>query len=308
MPSNAPPSPAHTAPDSMLDQIFTAIPGQWEKVIATVLLILIGAALSHLWARYLARGEISPEKRRLHLVWARNLIWFLIVFIIVSVWASTITGFALSLAAVAGAMLIVSKELLMCVLGYLFVTLVRPFKIGDVVEIGSLHGRVIDIDMFATSLVEMGYAGQLTGKTAEFPNAMLLTQPLKNTALGDDYVLHLFRMPIPEHASRDLDRVEAAALSAADQATSAWREQAEAHFRRLADENFFDFSTGRSKVMWDFSDPAGLALVVRVACPAAMRPQVEQAVFRDTWRALGATAATALREDGARHVAARDET
>ncbi|MHB1429574.1 MAG: mechanosensitive ion channel family protein [Rhodocyclaceae bacterium] len=279
--------PPNAQPGSFLDQLFAAIPGQWEKVIATVLLIFIGAALSHLWARYLARGEISAEKRRLHLVWARNVIWFLVSFIIVSVWASTIAGFALSLAAVAGAVLIVSKELLMCVLGYLYVTLVRPFKVGDLVEIGPLHGRVIDIDMFATTLAEVGYAGQLTGKTAEFPNGMLLTTPLKNTALTGDYVLHLFRMPIPEDAVRDLDRVEAAVLAAVDQATGAWREEAEAHFRRFADENFIDWSSGRNKVLWDFSDPARLVLVVRVACPSAMRLKVEQAVFRDTWRALG---------------------
>ncbi|EXU78486.1 hypothetical protein AX13_12455 [Comamonas aquatica DA1877] len=93
---------------STLNDLFVAIPGQWEKVIATFLLIAFGMALSHLWARYLARGEISAEKRRIHLVWARNVIWFLVLFIIISVWASTIAGFALSLAAVAGAVLIVS--------------------------------------------------------------------------------------------------------------------------------------------------------------------------------------------------------
>jgi len=59
--------------------------------------------------------------------------------------------FALSLAAVAGAVLIVSKELLMCVLGYLYITFVRPFKVGDLIEINQLHGRVIDIDIFATT-------------------------------------------------------------------------------------------------------------------------------------------------------------
>ena len=72
-----------------------------------------------------------------------------------------------------------------------------------------------------------------------------------------------------------------------DLANAEWREQAETHFRRFADENFIELSSGRSKVLWDFSDPEHLMLVVRVACPSAMRLKVEQAVFRDTWRALG---------------------
>jgi len=271
---------------STLNELFVAIPGQWERVIATFLLIAFGMALSHLWARYLARGEISAEKRRIHLVWARNVIWFLVFFIIISVWASTIAGFALSLAAVAGAVLIVSKELLMCVLGYLYITFVRPFKVGDLVEINQLSGRVIDIDIFATTLAELGYGGQQTGKVAEFHNGLLLTTPLKNTSLTGEYVLHLFRMPIPQEATHDLDKVEAAALSAADQATQAWQADAEAHFRRISVESFIAFPSGRNKVLWDFSDPDKLMLVVRVACPSDRRLKVEQAIFRDTWRAL----------------------
>ena len=274
---------------STLNDLFVAIPGQWEKVIATFLLIAFGMALSHLWARYLARGEISAEKRRIHLVWARNVIWFLVLFIIISVWASTIAGFALSLAAVAGAVLIVSKELLMCVLGYLYITFVRPFKVGDLVEINQLSGRVIDIDIFATTLAELGYGGQQTGKVAEFPNGLLLTTPLKNTSLTGEYVLHLFRMPIPQEATDDLDKVEAAALSAADQATQAWQADAQAHFRRISVESFIAFPSGRNKVLWDFSDPEKLMLVVRVGCPSDLRLKVEQAVFRDTWRALRST-------------------
>ena len=272
---------------STLTDLFNAIPGQWEKVIATVALIAIGMLFSHLWARYLSRGEISAEKRRLHLVWARNVIWFMIFTIVVSVWASTIAGFALSLAAVAGAMLIVSKELLMCVFGYLYITLVRPFKVGDLIEINQLNGRVIDIDMFATTLAELGYAGQLTGKVAEFPNGMLLTTPLKNTSPTGDYVLHLFRMPLPEGAEHDLDQVETAALAAADEATRTWQAEAEAHFRRISDESFIAFPSARSKVLWDFSDPKQLLLVVRIACPAQQRLKVEQFIFRETWRALG---------------------
>jgi small-conductance mechanosensitive channel len=274
---------------STLNDLFVAIHGQWEKVIATFLLIAFGMALSHLWARYLARGEISAEKRLIHLVWARNVIWFLVLFIIISVWASTIAGFALSLAAVAGAVLIVSKELLMCVLGYLYITFVRPFKVGDLVEINQLSGRVIDIDMFATTLAELGYGGQQTGKVAEFPNGLLLTTPLKNTSLTGEYVLHLFRMPIPQEATDDLDKVEAAALAAADQATQAWQADAQAHFRRISVESFIAFPSGRNKVLWDFSDPDKLMLVVRVACPSDLRLKVEQAVFRDTWRALRLT-------------------
>ena len=276
--------------DTLTDRLLAAIPGNWEKVIATLLLVLLALLLSYLWSRYLARGEISPQKRRLHLVWARNLIWFVVLLVIISVWASTIAGFALSLAAVAGALLIVSKELLMCVHGYLYVTLVQPFKVGDVIEFDQIRGRVIDIDMFATTLIETDVAGQVTGSLVEFPNGMLLTAPLRNTSPTEGFTLQHVRIPVPEDLLHDLDRVEQAALAAADQVTSDWREQAMAHFRKVSATLFIDFPSGKSKVSWDFSDPEHLVMVVRVACPVEQRSNVGQAVFRETWRRLAAAA------------------
>jgi len=280
-------------PHSFLDSLLAAIPGRWEKVIITLLLIAGALLLSHMWARYLARGQISSEKRRMHLVWARNVIWFVVVLVIVSVWASTIAGFALSLAAVAGAMLIVSKELIMCVQGYLYATLVQPFKVGDVVEFKALRGRVIDIDMFATTLAELDASGRLNGKVAEFPNGLLLTTPLKNISPTGDFALHFIRIPMPERLQHevDLDRLEEAAMLAAEHATSPWQEDASAHFRKLSEESFIPFPSGRSKVSWDFSDPKHLVLVVRVACPTKERSRIEQTVFKDTWKALDATRA-----------------
>ena len=276
--------------DTLTDRLLAAIPGNWEKVIATLLLVLLALLLSYLWSRYLARGEISPQKRRLHLVWARNLIWFVVLLVIISVWASTIAGFALSLAAVAGALLIVSKELLMCVHGYLYVTLVQPFKVGDVIEFGQIRGRVIDIDMFATTLIETDGSGQVTGSLVEFPNGMLLTAPLRNTSPTEGFTLQHVRIPVPEDLLHNLDRVEQAALAAADQVTSDWREQAMAHFRKVSATLFIDFPSGKSKVSWDFSDPEHLVMVVRVACPVEQRSNVGQAVFRETWRRLAAAA------------------
>lgn len=270
----------------LFERLADIIPGQWEKVIATAILVAMGLLASHLWARYLSRGEISAEKRRLHLVWARNVIWFVVLLVIVSVWASTIAGFALSLAAVAAAILIVSKELVMCVHGYLYVTLVQPYKMGDVIEFNGLHGRVVDIDMFATTLVEFDKAGQRTGKVAEFPNGLLLTHPLKNASPTGVYTLHAIRLPLPAGAAQDLDAAEAAARAAADRATAAWRDDAMDHFRRASEENFIALPSGKTKISWDFSDPEQLLLVVRVACPSDERARVEQAIFRDTWRTL----------------------
>jgi hypothetical protein len=44
--------------------------------------------------------------------------------------------------------------------------------------------------------------------------------------------------------------------------------------------------SGKNKLSWDFSNPEFPLLVVRVARPSGQFAKVEQAVFRDIWRAL----------------------
>jgi len=278
-----------------LQRIAALIPGQWERVIATVLLLAVGFLVSQMWTHYLGRGDVPAERRRLHMVWARNVIWAVVLFTIVSVWASTIAGFALSLAAVAGATLIVSKELLLCVLGYVYMSVVRPFKFGDVIEIGTVHGRVIDVDMLATTLAEHGDSGLPTGKTAAFPNALLLTLPLKNTSSTGDFMLHFLRIAVPVEVARNLAQIEAAATAAAVEATKAWQTQAEAHFRQVADQSFVELPTGRIRVFWDFDDPERLLLCIRLACPGesggalppGRRPELRRTAHRPHPRVLG---------------------
>ncbi len=63
-------------------------------------------------------GALPGARRDVErLVWARNTIWLAVLLDIAAVWATTIAGFGLSLAAVAGALPILGKELVMCVHG-----------------------------------------------------------------------------------------------------------------------------------------------------------------------------------------------
>ena len=78
---------------------------------------------------------------------------------------------------------------------------------------------------------------------------------------------------------------QAITRSHADHATADWREEAMTHFLKVS-ENFIALLSGRTKVSWDFSNPEHLVLIIRVACPVGQRAKVEQAIFRDTWRAL----------------------
>lgn len=261
------------------------------RIAATGVTVAAGLLLMRLWSRYLLRSSADrPSARtREKLVHARNLLMVGVALIVVAIWASKIAGMFLSLAAVAGAMLLVSKELLMCVLGYGLITTSRSFRVGDFIEIGAMRGRVVDIDVFATTLAETGSAHQLTGKTLSVPNSTMLSQPVRNSSATGEYIVDLLAIVVPFDV--DFEQAERAALNAASHVTRAWQAAANAHLQHIEGVQFVDLPSSEPKVLWESHDTKGHTMVVRFACPMMKRVTAEQEIFRRFW--LGYRAARA---------------
>lgn len=90
----------------------------------------------------------------------------LILFIL---WQSEINEFALSVTAIAVAIVVASKEIILCFTGSIQRASSRSFRVGDWIEVGKLCGEVIEHNMMATVIQEIDlHHGQYhyTGKTA----------------------------------------------------------------------------------------------------------------------------------------------
>jgi small-conductance mechanosensitive channel len=198
----------------------------------------------------------------------------------------------LSVAALAGAILIVSKELILCIFGYAQITLFRPFKVGDFVEIGGNKGRVIDIHAFYLTLAETGALNQLTGKTLTLPTQMVLLHNIRNESATGEYLVVLYTIPLPLGVS--LEKAEAHALQAADRATSGSQAAAENHFKKIEDAFFLDLPSAKPKVLWQAADEKKLLMTIRFACLAEDRVSMEQRIFKEFWQAMYSPHATVL--------------
>lgn len=228
-----------------------------------------------------SRNEHSDVLRG-KLVWTQNLIRLLALIAIVVIWASKIAGAIVSLAALVGALLLVHKELLMCISGYGLIMFTRPYKIGDYIEVGSQSGRVIDINMFSTLLSETSSVNQLTGKTVSFPNSLLYSTAVRNVSATGTFIVSLYRMAVPLNTNFDL--AEECAIKAAHQVTAAWQALADEHLRGIESDGFLDLPSSRPKVLWESPNEKHHALTIRFACPMVERVTAEQDLFRLFWR------------------------
>ena len=79
--------------------------------------------------------------------------------------------------AILAALVIGTKELIMCFLGSIVKAGSNAFSLGDRIRIGDIEGDVIDQNLLSTQLQEVA-EGQYSGQLVSLPNSMFLNQAI----------------------------------------------------------------------------------------------------------------------------------
>lgn len=176
---------------------------QLDLLASLLLLVVLWIARKIVVGTIRARTELPPHDQRRLIATSRNVFLFLLLMGLVLIWAPQLRTFALSLTAVAVAIVVATKELILCLSGAVLRATTRAFGIGDWIEVGDNRGEVTDHTLLATTLQEFGTGPHIytpTGRMIVLPNSMLLTTPVRNqTALRED-TYHRFAVtldPVP---------------------------------------------------------------------------------------------------------------
>lgn len=229
-------------------------------------------------ARIASARAIEGAHRRGNFVLLKNLILLSALIVIGTIWASKIAGAALSLAAVAGAMLLVSKEFLANLLGSAFLTVSRLYRVGDFIELDGISGRVIDTDLLATTVSEVQDGNQLTSRTVALPHSLLLVKPVRNMTATGQYMISLLRVSVDPAA--DLVTLEEALLRAAREVCEPWVDEANLHLKRIERRELMDLPSADPRVILQLDDAKEATLSLRYCCRPNERVKVEQAILR----------------------------
>ncbi|MBY5920624.1 mechanosensitive ion channel family protein [Ferrimonas balearica] len=148
------------------------------------------------------RGDAMflSEGQRTWISLTKNGAFTILVLSIFLIWKSEISEFALSVTAIAVAVVVASKEIILCFTGSIQRASSRSFRIGDWIEVGKISGEVIEHNLMATVIQEIDlHHGQyhFTGKTITLPNSMFFTYPVKNLNFMKRYVYHNFSIVVP---------------------------------------------------------------------------------------------------------------
>ena len=130
-------------------------------VVSSSILIIVVLVLRALSARFIKQKIESYELRRRWLVQSRNGLILLMALGLIFIWGQELRTLALSVVAIAVAFVVATKELILCVMGSILKTGAGSFTVGDRIQVKDFRGDVIDQNLLATTILEVG-PGKLT--------------------------------------------------------------------------------------------------------------------------------------------------
>lgn len=172
-----------------------------NKLLSSFLFIALTLMIRRILLNHI-RGDsaIITGKQRKWMSRTKNSAFFFSIIAIFIFWKAEINEFALSVTAIAVAIVLASKEIILCFTGSIQRASSRSFVIGDWIEVGPLCGEVIEHNLMATVIQELDISRgfyHYTGKTATLPNSMFFSFPVKNLNFMKRYVYHSFDIVVP---------------------------------------------------------------------------------------------------------------
>ena len=247
------------------------------------LILLVSVILIRtLVVRGISRNHaLSMEDKRRWVVTTRNSMVFVILIGFVVIWAHELEAFAVSIVALAAALVLATKELILCLSGAALRVGGKVYGVGDRIQIAGHRGVVLDHDMFATKLLEIG-PGQsshlYTGRVTVFPNSLLFTNALVKENPGQEY--GLYTLVVPLRAEGEWQRAEQALLAAAKAECGPFMEEAARQMKLLEQTNLLEAPSPEPRITIQLPEPGKIQLVLRFPAPDRGRSRVEQAILR----------------------------
>lgn len=251
---------------------------------STLILITSMLVLRALANRLIRSSVESTELRRKWLVQSRNGLLLLALLGLFIIWGEELRTLALSVVAIAVAFVVATKELIMCITGSLLKTGARSFDIGDRIQVKDFRGDVIDQNLLATTILEVGpgkLTHQRTGRMIVLPNSLFVSEPVVNESFTHDFVIHAFTVPFMREDN--WRAAQQALLAAATKHCAHNLETIRRHMHKVSVQRGLEVPTVDPRVTLQFPDAEEVHLIVRVPAKAAQKSFIEQSILTEAF-------------------------
>ncbi len=253
-----------------------------ENLVSTVIFVCSILLIRFFAERYIheKHAQWTTEERLKQIGVLRTAVSALLFVGLFYIWAEALKAFALSVFAIALAFVVATKELILCLHGYILLLRGGFYQLGDRIEVAGARGDVVSINFLATTVLEVGHGHhghQKTGRQLSFPNSILLSHFVHNESAFENFAM--LTLSVPLHFTQDWQLAKGFLLESAQRECSPFLEHARKKMKEIQKKRGIDLPSTDPRVNIDLPNHEEIVLHLRVPCPLHLRESVEQAIL-----------------------------
>jgi len=255
-------------------------------------LLVSAAIMTVLWlSRFLVMRNVwrATSESRIRYMWQKTTAYIAMALgavVIARVWFPLIGSPATYLGLLSAGVAVALKDPLTGVAGWLFIVIRRPFTLGDRIQIGTTAGDVIDLRLFAFSILEIGNwveADQSTGRIIHVPNGRVFTDTIANYNQGFRFIWNEIRVLLTFES--DWTLAKKLLLEIAEHHSLNLGADAKKDLQEASRKFMVQYARLTPIVYTDVRD-SGVLLTIRYLCHPKSRRSTQEAIWEDILRAL----------------------
>ncbi|MDB2414871.1 mechanosensitive ion channel [Rickettsiales bacterium] len=255
-----------------------------QAVVASILVVICVFLLRYFLTRYIkSKAEILDKNSRRWLNRVNNASVFATIFSLIFIWGPEIQNIALSLTAVAVAVVLITKELLMCLTGGFLYATTKPFDVGDWITIDNTTGEVTKITPLVSVIEEVDSLNktyQYTGKTIQIPNSRFLSIVVENGNFLKDYIYCDVPITI-QYADLDPGVLMGELKSIAERYYAPFHEESEKFIKKVERKTALNFSDPEPQYFLRTTDVGHNIFTARLLIPTKKAVQISSDITKD---------------------------
>lgn len=196
------------------------------------------------------------------------------------IWIATTADLSTYLGLLSAGIAIALRDVIVSGAGWIYLVVVKPFSIGDRIEIDGKMGDVIDIQPLQFSVLELGgwaKTGLSTGRVMHFPNHFILSNVITNHNEAFDYVWA--EMPILVTFESNWKKAYDLLDALLEKEVGRNNLEAQRQIRRASRQFKLFFPHLDSKV-WVTVEDSGVLLTLRFLCDPKGRRTIESKIWQ----------------------------
>jgi small-conductance mechanosensitive channel len=252
-----------------------------DKMVWTIAIGLLFLVLRRAAVYVLSRRLEDTARRYIAVKTVNYLLGIVAVLALLRIWLGGVTGLAASIGIISAGIAIALHAPLTNFAGWIFLTVRRPFTVGDRIQIGEHAGDVIDLRLFAFSLVEIGNwvdADQSTGRILHIPNGKVFAETVANYTQGFNFIWD--EIPVTVTFESDWRKAKELLTEISKRHAVLTSDEAARQVREAASTYLIKYEH-LTPIVWTSVADIGVTLTIRFLSDPRRRRSAEAAIWED---------------------------